>query len=579
MKLLYRIIFVSLINSFCMASMAQQGCSPSTVNEIVTAPNAEAHISVGQLTWSNLEDNSAGYETPVGSGLNVIYSGGLWIGGLSPDNEVKMAAETYGQNGNDFFPGPLSAGNAETISETCMLWDRIIRVERQHSVAHLQWANATISGVGEVPVGYEIPEEFFEYPAHGNVSLAQNYILAPFYDFDGDGFYDPSAGDCPLFEGMGDEADCISCDMLRGDVAYFSISNDKGNIHSSSGGDPIGVEIRNVSYTYLSQEGTPIDQTTYYQKKIINQGTQTLHDTYISIFVDADIGGPSDDYVGCNVERNLGYIYNGDAFDDSINGVLGYGENPPAVGVVILKGPPAISDGIDNDEDGIIDNETLGMTSFMMMNTNGFAYALPDTPQEYYNYMRGLRIDGSPITYGTDGINEGSELVTSHIFPDDGNDGMEPWTEINESTMSGDRKMLISMGPFDLVPGQEICINFAVVIGESTENTTAIESLHSRTDYILDQNDNCNEGLISTVSIEDIEPNNSAIVFDSESSLLTITSTEGVQEMAIVNSIGQLVTQDSFTGVLSKNINLSNGVYIVRLKDERGQVVTKKIVL
>ena len=33
------------------------------------------------------------------------------------------------------------------------------------------------------------------------------------------------------------------------------------------------------------------------------------------------------------IERGLGYSYNGDAFDEPTSYSIGYGENPPAMGV------------------------------------------------------------------------------------------------------------------------------------------------------------------------------------------------------------------------------------------------------
>ena len=54
-----------------------------------------------------------------------------------------------------------------------------------------------------------------------------------------------------------------------------------------------------------------------------------------------------DDYVGCDVERGLGYCYNGDAYDENAGG---YGNDPPAVGIDFFEGPLAdLNDGVDND--------------------------------------------------------------------------------------------------------------------------------------------------------------------------------------------------------------------------------------
>ena len=70
-----------------------------------------------------------------------------------------------------------------------------------------------------------------------------------------------------------------------------------------------------------------------------------------------------DDYVGY-VSRGLGYCYNGDAEDQ---GAAGYGLNPPCIGVDFFQGPLADeNDGIDNDRDGLIDEERTVLIMILM---------------------------------------------------------------------------------------------------------------------------------------------------------------------------------------------------------------------
>ena len=38
---------------------------------------------------------------------------------------------------------------------------------------------------------------------------------------------------------------------------------------------------------------------------LINQGSQTLTNTYFGQWVDTDLGDPRDDYVGCDVQRGF----------------------------------------------------------------------------------------------------------------------------------------------------------------------------------------------------------------------------------------------------------------------------------
>ena len=87
--------------------------------------------------------------------------------------------------------------------------------------------------------------------------------------------------------------------------------NDKGNIHTETTGDPIGMEIRAQAFAFATND--EVNLMTFYNYELINRGTQTLYETYFSQYLDCDIGNYSDDYVGCDVSRGLGYTYNGDS--------------------------------------------------------------------------------------------------------------------------------------------------------------------------------------------------------------------------------------------------------------------------
>lgn len=97
--------------------------------------------------------------------------------------------------------------------------------------------------------------------------------------------------------------------------------NDKGNIHTETGGDPIGMEIRAQAFAFASND--EINNMTFYNYELINRGTQTLYNTYFGFFTDGALGNPYDDYVGCDVNRGLGYYYNGDNYDEEQSGFRG----------------------------------------------------------------------------------------------------------------------------------------------------------------------------------------------------------------------------------------------------------------
>ncbi|MFN5652040.1 MAG: T9SS C-terminal target domain-containing protein, partial [Flavobacteriia bacterium] len=384
-------------------------------------------------------------------------------------------------------------------------------------------AGVTTEGCDEItaPTNDEL-NRIYGWPAHGDVSRGQDYFLAPFYDRDQDGNYNPDNGDHPWYDDILGRDD-IECGIdrrisLYGDETHWWVFNDKGNIHTETNGDPIGMEIRAQAFSFATND--EVNRMTFYNYELINRGTQTLYNTYFSQYLDADIGNYADDYTGCDVSRGLGYMYNGDLIDESDGGKLGYGENPPAIGCDFFEGPYQDADGIDNpgpyyDEatqtevvptvvdalanngivykglgigysDGIVDNERFGMRRFTFYtSTSAYPYNDPGPAAEFYNFMEGQWANGSEMYYGGLGY-EGSNGVTTtlsdYMFPGSsdplhwstqGEDMSGPypngWDESSYNNPSGDRRFVQSAGPFTLRPGAINNITVGIVYGRSTD--------------------------------------------------------------------------------------------------------------
>ena len=328
-------------------------CAPATALRDLEWNNVRALVENGGTLWHERANWRGAYIVPKEDNVSTVFAGALWIGGISPDQQLKLAAVRYRRDGNDFWPGPLSNdGAAEVDANTCNEYDEFFVSTRADARRHRQYFEALEAGTveEEFPEGYAMPAYFRDYPAHGNTDLNQDYYLAPFLDYNGDGFYSPEQGDYPWYDFL-QEIDCGNRRRedivpLYGDQNYYWIFNDKGNVHSESQGEPIGMEIRAQAFAFATND--EVNNMTFNNYVLINQGTQTLTNTYMCQWVDSDLGGISDDYVGCDVQRGLGYTYNGDAFDESDSFSPGYGENPPAFGVDFFEGPYQDADGIDN---------------------------------------------------------------------------------------------------------------------------------------------------------------------------------------------------------------------------------------
>ncbi|MDA0904069.1 MAG: T9SS C-terminal target domain-containing protein, partial [Bacteroidetes bacterium] len=512
-----------------------EACAPATALRDLEWNNVRALIENGGALWYDRAIDKGAHFVPKEDGVSVVYGGALWLGGISPDQQLKLAAVRYRNTGNDFWPGPLTNdGTAEVDPQTCNEYDRFAVSYRADAQRHRQYWESVASGTvdADFPDGYAMPDYFRDYPAHGNPGLNQDYYLAPFLDFNGDGTYTPEQGDYPWFDFL-QEIDCKNRRRedivpLYGDQNFYWIFNDKGNVHSESQGEPIGMEIRAQAFAFATND--EVNNMSFYNYVLINQGTQTLTNTYMAQWVDCDLGGHVDDYVGVDVRRGLGYSYNGDQFDEATSYSIGYGENPPAMGVDFFEGPYQDADGVDNPltdvftdaidslgipydgigigyGDGVVDNERYGMRKFLYFNWNYGVNGQPTLASHYYNYMRGFWKNGQRMAYGGDGLNAstGADLAipADYMFPGDtdpyqwGTVGIQvdPWTEFGAGNPPGDRLFLQSAGPFTLEPGDYNNITVGMVWARASggEPFESVKLLRLADDKAQALFDNCFE--------------------------------------------------------------------------------------
>ncbi|MFM2136190.1 MAG: hypothetical protein RL021_1590 [Bacteroidota bacterium] len=450
-------------------------CQPSKSKTELDINNVRCPIFINGDMWWDLVGN-AEYEVPYGSGKHSLFAGAIWIGGKDTAGNLRVAAQTYRQSGSDFWPGPLSTVTAGITPDECSKYDRHWKVSKSEVKAFVDYyrANGTVDP--------NTPDAIKEWPAMGDPAKNQAMYLAPFNDVDSDGVYDWQNGDYPGFN-LSTTPQCG--DVLYGDQTIWWVFNDDGNNapHDETGSlFRIGVEIQAQAFAFATND--EINNMTFYRYKIINRSSQTLYDTYFGAWVDPDLGNYLDDYVGCDVKRGFGYCYNGDADDD---GSLGYGVNPPAVGVDFFEGPLAdANDGVDNDRDSIVDEpgEQIIMSKFVYYNNDGSNIGNPNTAQQYYNYMRGIWKDGSPLVYGGNGYQTAGADSCEFMFPGDtdpngwGTRGVPlsalfPWSE-SIPTPGGtpnppdDRRFLQAAGSFRLLPGAVNYITTGVVWARST---------------------------------------------------------------------------------------------------------------
>ncbi len=452
------------------------GCTPPRGSKELWINNVRTIIYTGgDMWWDLFGSQNAFYFVPAtnnkATGVSSSFAGSIWLGGLDEGGQLKVAAMTYRQNGLDFWPGPLDTVTRSIDQTECNRYDGIYSVSR--------------ADVDNFVVGGAPSADILNWPGNGIVSKNQALRLAPFVDKNNDGLYFPNVdGDYPAYDvdNKAEKDNLGFCKTkLYGDYTLFWVFNDRGNVHTETSGIPIGVEVRAQAFGFKTND--EINNMTFYSYEIHNRSSFTLKSTYFTIWNDADLGYYLDDYVGCDVKRGLGYIYNADPFDETISGANGYGDYPPAFGCDFFKGPLADpNDGVDNDQDNIKDEEgeTIQMSRFTYYNNNYGAFPNqttnpdPNSPIQYYNYMTGFWKDGSPFTFG--GNAYGGTAPATFVYNGDPVVGTG-WTEKASGNLPGDRRFLQSAGPFTLKPGAVNDITFGMPWAQSPTKGANIQSL------------------------------------------------------------------------------------------------------
>ena len=483
-----------MICNFALSSMAQllpiSHITTNNVNATILG-NGMCSLLRQQADASGIYPCPA-WEVPVGSGKQTISEQSLWLYGLDDNDSLHC---------NSFpWSGPLKTTDASTDLTTILKYHRVWSLSREevdHFVAHH----------GET--GYEIPKDILTWPAHGEGDYAQN--LAPFVDMDGDGHYNPEAGDYP---------------DIKGDQCLFFIFNDMGYAYTELEDNNIGLEAHAMVYAYNAPDDEPFNNTVFFSYKFFNRSTNNYHDVYLGLETDWDIGYLYDDYVGCDVQRGSCFAYNSTPIDGASE-PSSYGDNPPIQVLTVLAGPYLDADGRDNPAynndcealfntthpsdkyayngfnfgNGIADDERMGLTGFFFHH-----YINPDysyTSYQIYNRIRCLWDDGRPLLYGGDGYNLGTlDLPCKFMYPGNsdpcnwGTNGEQPegygnngiyWTDLPPDyiyIIPENRIGIASVGPFSFPAGGMQELDYAMTTVWKNESQSAMDRKGEFIDHI-----------------------------------------------------------------------------------------------
>ncbi len=458
-----------MLSAIALASVAQQPpISHLEINNVRPTILGDGSCFAPQK-WDEstnpFVDRCPTWEVPAGSGKSTIFQHALWFGGLDSADSLHLAALRYGQGsalngGRDYWSGPLKTADGTIDMMTSMKYHHIWNLTR----AEIEQFTANYNNAS-----YPIPEDILTWPAHGDAGYADN--LAPFVDVNGDGRYNPTDGDYP---------------DIKGDQCLFFIFNDYRS-HTESQGAVLNLEVHGMVYGFDAPDDEALNNTVFINYKFFNRSSNDYHNTYLGLFTDWDLGYSRNDYVGCDVQRNSCFCYNG-TFIDGSGEPWAYDSIMPAQVLTVLNGP-----------------DDLGMTGFMYFDNTSSALGDPDYADEYYLLMQSYWRSGQHLLYGGNGYpglpgtvgpecnymfpgdSDPDNIGTGGVAPGDGyNTNGKYWTDLEAGNEPNDRRGLASVGPFDFPAGSVKELDYAMITVWGRENEYGNMAAYSRIGEFVD---------------------------------------------------------------------------------------------
>ncbi len=386
--------------------LTNPGAQP-VVSRVIDVGNIRAPLQNHGDMWAPPDSNSAGCRFPKDSGRVQGYRAAVWLSGTDASGTLRTVGQTYRDDGEDWFPGPLDvAGESDASLQSA--WNKVWRVDRSDLDKFLTTGPLAAA---------DIPTQILEWPTRGNVSakgadgapLVGNMVpgrqYAPFVDVDGNGTYDATAGDYPA---------------LRGDQMLWTVSNDVGGLKTMSGTQSIGVEMTVTAWAY--SHGTVADNIVFYEFQMANRGSTTMSSFRSAFWSDIDLSYGFDDYAGFDSSKRLGYVYNAVSDVAPTNDVAG-------VKALWLEGD--------------MPGSRTPVGSFTITKMGGGsppAFHDPTVGVEFDHLMNSRLRDGSPIPGGGRYIYTGDPTVP----------GSE--SECGLLTVPSDRRLIVASEDFIFLP-------------------------------------------------------------------------------------------------------------------------------
>lgn len=583
-QLILSIILILLVG--IIPVFTQSDCIGGVSINQLTINNVNVNPSINNI-WYNTNENK-GYLFPKEGNplLNAMPLGaaGLWIGGYDSSNELSVLAATYGtSNGNtSYWPGPLDAITGTTTSEACTNWDQHFSTSSEDIELFLaDWSDGQIDNA--------IPTSLLAWPAKGNPffedihtfnlpTVTSTSELAPFWDENEDGIYNPEDGDFPIIPSAENAS-------KYADQMTFWITNGAGNLATETNSLPIPLELHTMAYAFNDLD-VEINNTIFYHTKMLYRGQETLDSVYTSLWIDPSFGGACiQEHVGGLPEENMMFFYNGSLEEECPANIV-QPETYPMVGIKLLRTPLAA---YTINENGELILSEKGQTPDTLVETQASSFMVyenaifgnppsnktdPLNKKEHYHYMKGLYRDASPVIYQGE--------TTKFMYSGNPSDE-EAWSMCTEELPIQDRRVLMSVGPFNFSGGSlnqfEFCVTGVENISKSCPDMGVLVEAINEVEEFHDNNSLSNdEAIIINAATVKIAPN----PMINQTVISLDDSTNQIQKLRLFNVAGKLIREELFNNQQEIKIvrnNLKTGIYFYQLITTNQQIHTGKLII
>jgi len=454
----------------------------SPTETVLNANTVSSWYSSDGIQEQNIATGNSGLTFPRQTATSMFSAGLLW-GGLFMDG-LMPPIRVNGTSYNSGIQRGAIQGIRTGIAEDPDAPDvRIWRVRRDYNTADLTLDAAEVHNVPPEDVTPEQIQfvldqyitDWLEWPAHKG---------APFYDSDVDGIYSPEMnGSDPVLYPEADEPGLANADQIIWYVANDLTAQPWTNVQS-------GIEIQTTIWGYDRTDG--LGKTILKRFRLIYKGTATtspdgrIEDMYVGQWADADVGSASNDFAACDSARGLGYEYNAVPVDADYST---FGLSPPAIGNDIIQGPVVMTgnpaDTAIFDFRKVSSATNLKASSFLKLEPVSFAEEPPfssDGGVQWYQILRGLPPtpqgppDPPPIVNPVTGQPTLFWLSGDPVAMTGWRDGL--WDG------PGDKRYIISSGPFDMAIGDTQETISATILGLGSNNLSSVTVLKANDDFV-----------------------------------------------------------------------------------------------